>query len=519
MPGQILLYRAGRLKYDYGQDRATNADYGNGIHAAFADLASGDLLLIGPGQYDVVNATITASNVRVLANPEGTIFSRAGSSNYTHLLKVTGSNNIILGIHCDGLGAANTGTGFGIWSTGTRNQFIHCGALNTRGTVADNGDGSGIKIDNVSDNVVQEFYGWHNDYNSIWAINTNRLAVKGGRIYHAHDRSVGINATTNLDLITIEGLYCYRDYPMSADATGTAGMVSNVDSGKQISELVVRNNQFIDEDTVSPGISYDTASVGFGAKVVKLQNCKRLLFDGNQIWHGTENGSYDVRSFWFESTAGGNQPCESVVFTNNWLADCFQQSLKLPHLICENNAFGMRQLSQDYVWYYLACEYARFANNHFNMRNGNCFYTDSGMAVTDYYEFENNLFDCNHAGTSYVFQQNNNFNLTTMAGRFMFDKSNRIINRGAGSAYRSNNVSVNQVLTTDKNADLIWDSSNAGAGAGQVPTVTTAPYFTGITAPAADGVRILAKHWNPAGSGVAAIREFMANGGAWVKYP
>lgn len=453
--GQILIYRDGLPYRDYGDTRVTTDDYGTGFLAACAALADDDILVLGPGVYTTVNATIAAARVHVIAN--GTVIKRKTATNYTHLVKVTGNDCIIDGLKVNGGGASNTGSGFGFWVTGDRCRLKNVQAISTRGTTVDNGDGSTIKIDDCTDTVLDGFYSYDAEYAGLWLNKTPRCFISNVSVVDAGNRSLSLNSSVALDLITVTNFNAVAN---------TAGCKSrwntNIDTAITLRELQMTNVTLVDTDMISAGVSYQDES----SQMIKFQNIERVLWDRVTLTHGsaTGSGSPAARTVYIQTEEGPgepNTPPDLWVMKNCSLSSAISCELKLPKLICENTHFGVRD-ENDYneLFYRLRCEYAEFKDCVLDSGSKTqIFEMGSDTADTDRYVFKRCQFKSNSASSTYVMNHSDDEDLTTLAGCFVCDESNTFDNVGAGTMYRSDNVHGNLILTTDANGDMLFDDT------------------------------------------------------------
>jgi len=505
-PGQMLLIRAGNVVADYGNSRVSAADYGNGFLAALAAAQSGDTLMCGPLCASLVNATLTASNVKILCT--GTELNRSG--NYTHLFKSTGDDNYVEGLIANGAGTANTGSGVGLYITGDRNHFHQCEANGTRGTTPTNGDGTGLRIDGNTDTVITSYRSTDSGYNAVWFRTANRVTLDGAEIVNCV-RSMGFNSTTDLDWIQVSNVNA-----VNSTVGNSALMNMNIDDGVALDELRMTNIALTDTDMISAGYSYNSAS---GNQLMKLQNTTNIYLDNVNLTHGLNAGAGGGRTFYIQSYLGNVAP-DRLIVKNSSFSDNMVFGLKVPYMLWEGCRFGVRQSQATVAWYTLHAELAQFHGCEFNIHGASrVFTTSASQATTDRYEFKHSKFKADNASNVFLTQLSGSGNLGTYAGNILFDETNSLSNSGAGDFLRSNDRFETLAWTTDRNGDMLLDDGNIWSGSGSddgkhpIPG-GSAPYFSGLGVPA-NGKRIWNINWSPDDTQVVPEKGFISHGGEW----
>lgn len=516
--GEILLYRDGVLFRDYGDALTTTTALGTALKAAITALTADDILVVGPGVYSTADCTVAASNVRVIAN--GAVISKPSGTNYSHLIKVTGDDVQVLGVSVDGTAAANTGTGLGIHVTGDRCRLEKVSAKGTRGTTPGSGDGSAVKIDDCTDTVIDGLYIEDPEYSGLWLNKTPYCYVSNVRVVDAQNRSLSINSSVALDLIDIS------NFSAVANTAGCkARWNTNIDVGITLRELRMTNVTLVDTDMVGAGVSYQDES----SQMIKFQNIERVIWDGVTLVHGgaTGAGSPAARTVYIqdiESPGEDNTPPDLWVIKNSSFSSAFVCALKLPKLIVENSHFGVRD-ENDYneLFYRLQCNFAEFTDCVFDSGSKTqIFELGSDTNIADRYIFKRCDFRSNSASSTYIMNQSDDEDLTTLAGCFIFDETNTLDNAGAGTMYKTNNVNGNLVLTTNATGDLLWYDSIVGTGSGQHPDATAGPtYFADLAANAA-GTLIWNVNWEPGDaygtSNQSPVKCWKSNGTSWLAF-
>lgn len=453
--GEILIYRDDVLFADYGDTLTTSLEFGSALKSAITALEAGDTLVIGPGIYDTYNCTISVANVKVYG--EGAIIQRLPATNYTHLLKVDADDCIIQGVACNGAGASNTGTGYGIWVTGDRVQLKNVSAEQTRGTTADSGDGSTVKIDNCTDTLIDGLYSYDAGYTGLWLNKTTRAFISNVRVVDAVNRSLSINSTFDIDLITVTN---FNAIALTEGCSSTWN--TNIDETFTLGELRMTNVHLVDTDMVSAGVSYQDAS----HQMMKFQNIDRLYMKGCTFTHGSAigGGGYVARTIYLQAEEGvgeTNTPPDLWVMEDCTFDSVIGCELKLPKLIAKNCTFGRRDYN-DYseLFYRLRCSFASFDGCTFDSQSKTqIFELGEDTNLADRYVFKNNTFLSNSASSTYIMNQTDDEDLTTMAGCFICDATNTIDNVGAGTMYKTNNPHGNLLLNTNANGDMLFDDT------------------------------------------------------------
>lgn len=454
--GEILLYRDGLLFRDYGDTRLSSNDYGDGLKAAVAAMSVGDTLLVGPGVYNAVDVTMTAARAKAIFN--GSVIYKRSGSDYDHLFKSTGDDCVIQGLSVDGDAAVNaTGTGYGIHITGDRTRLLDASAESTRGQTVDSGHGSTVKIDDCNDVRVERLYSKDAGYTGLWLNKTPRFTCDGGYVLDAADKGLSVNSSVDLSLISISNWYGLAVTP------GTfARWNTNIDEGITLGEMRLNNVHLTDTDMISAGVSYEDES----SQMFKFQNIRKMIMNNSSFVHGSAIGVGPpaARTIYMqseESPGETNTPPEEWYINLCSFASAIVCELKLPYLIAKQSHFGSGNLD-DYneLFYRLRANYAKFEDCIFNTyAKTQVLEMGSDVANTDRYEFVNNRFTGESASSIRFMSQDDDVDLTTLAGCFLLDETNTFENTGAGEMYRSDNVNANLILTTNKNGDLLFDDT------------------------------------------------------------
>lgn len=510
----ILIYRDGLIARDYGASCKTTDEYGTALLAAITALTANDTLVIGPGIYTCVNATVAASNVKIYA--AGAEIRKKSATNYTHLLKVDGDDVLIDGLTLNGTGVANTGTGFGFHVTGDRLQLHNCAANGTLGTTASSGHGTACYLYQCADTLIHNYSSYNAGYAAIWMNGTVRTYINGAMVIDSNNRSLSITGAVDMDLIRIENFHAIAVTEGCSVLWNT-----NITDGYTLKELRVSNTDLTDTDMVSSGVSYNDAD---GHQMFKFQNMGKVVMDNVTLNHGTNSGAGAERSMYIQDFDLNTAPDE-LIMTNCSLADAFVCGLKIPYFVATNCRFGYRKLATAYneLFYFLRADYAKFDNCHFFQEaKPQCFEMGSDVANTDRYLFRSCRFESNSGSSTYIMNQSDDVDLTTLAGCFVFDETNSLDNVGAGTMYKTNNEFGDLILSTDANGDMLWDDTLVGTGAGKHPDDGgSSPYFTGLTAGRA-GLKIWNKNWETGDAdgdnNESPVKCWKSNGTSWLSY-
>lgn len=521
-PGQILHIRNGAVLQNYGDNRISQADYGNGILAAIAAAnQAGDIIDIGPMRAALVNATVTTAGVRIQGHETEIV----RSGNYTHMLRISGNDVEVRGLRLLGQGTANTGTGFGIYITGNRAIVDGCEVSGQRGTTATNGDGTCIRIDG-DDVTITNYVSRDAGYSSLSCHDSHRLVVDGATLIDQNHRAIavsGVGANPWIELKNIRSV--------AQTAGKFAYMNIHFSPGGSLGELRMTNVTLEEGDKYGSGVSFNDAD---GHNMIKIENTSRMILDNVQLLHGTNAGAGAVRSLYLQAD-GTNGPVDTLILKNCTIADAITANMKTNYLYADNTWFGWKQIGDhNELWYRLYASHAIFRNCTFNQWDkSKCFATYSTAtnadAANDFYEFYGNRFLANAGGDVHVFANgtgsgNGPFHFP---GRVIFDKTNTMENFGAGSLFRSSNDVEELILTTDANGDMLYDGSTGrhpvpGAGPSFFPTMDPGSIGTYVDPP--DGTKIWNTAYDPdavADSDPLRVMKkgWIFNGGTWKQIP
>lgn len=524
-PGHILHIRDGVILQNYGENRITEVDYGNGILAAIAAAnQAGDIIDIGPMRAALVNASIVNNGIRIRGHETEIV----RSGDYSYMLSITGDDVEVRGLRLLGEGTANTGTGYGIHiqPAAVRTIIENCEVSGHRGTTVTDGHGASIRIDG-DDCVIKDFLSRDAGYAALMMHNSNRLTVDGANIIDPH-RAMAITGTEDMDWINLQNIRAYRIAAPVIQADG-AYLNMNIDDGVALAELRMTNVSLEDGDMVAAGVSYND---GDGHQMFKAQNVTKLIMDNVQLLHGTNNGAGLVRSMYLQKFQSNVAP-EELIMRSCTLADAFICSEKVGYFHAEDCCFGFKHLA-DYneLFYRLYARHVRFDGCTFNIYGKSKVFAIyntvvNADAANDRYEFKNNRFTGSSGASQFVFKYNDgtdNGSLLPSIGRVQFDRTNKIENTDVvGEMYHSDNAAEELMADTDTNGDLLYDGT-----LGRHPAPGAGPaYFTGspsLPVPA-NGRRIWNVNYDPTFGGVenALILEehqgWIANGGSWKRIP
>jgi hypothetical protein len=522
-PGHILHIRDGVVLQNYGENRVSEADYGNGILAAIAAAnVTGDVVDIGPMRAALVNASINTAGVKVRGHETEIV----RSGDYTYMLRLNASDIEVRGLRILGEGIPNTGSGWGMHVSSTANRCIveNCEVSGQRGTTVINGDGTCIRVDG-DDCVIMGYVSRDAGYAALSMNNSDRLTVDGANIIDPH-RALAITGQANMSWINLRNIRAYRIAAPVVQADG-AYLNMNIDDGVSLGELRMTNVSLEDGDMIGAGVSYNDAD---GHQMFKAQNTTKIIMDNVQLLHGTNAGAGLVRSMYLQQFQANVAPDE-LIMKNCTLADAFICSEKIGYFHAEDCYFGKKHIS-DYneIFYRLFAEQVKFDGCTFNLHGKSKVFAifdtvRNPDAANDCYYFRNNRFIGSSASSQFVFKLNDgtdNGSLVPSVGRIIFDKSNTIENSGAGEMYHSDDAGEELITDTDANGDLLYDGT-----LGRHPAPGAGPaYFTGIPSlpVPANGRKVWNVNYDPVFGGVenALILEnhkgWIANGGAWRRW-
>lgn len=469
-PGTILLIRDNAVVLDGGDNRVTKADYGNGFKQVLAAAQSGDKIICGPGELELVDAELAQSNVKMYLL--GTQLK--ANNNHSYIFRSSGTDNEIHGLTVDGnatgLGG-NTLPGWGISITNHRNRLFHCAANNTIGdTIA---AGSGLHVLNSYEFWSTGFYSERAWYAGVLLDDSRNVVMRNTRIHNPLNRSFNIQGTQDINRVELDGFVATM---LGMPPTSVANPGGNMNYTGTVSDFILKDvHIWSDPDMYLPGYTYDHTT---GMQQLKMQNVKRVLMDNVTFDHGQNNQSYHY-SWRFESPANGNNLTEQVILRNVRCAGNISFGDMTPDYMDWDNVHVCTRFAYAGVCMFtVRAKEWRCRRSTFNCHGGTRVMTSAvNHDPTWEWDFERNQFIGDKATDLYVID---GAYIKQSAGRFRFVK-NKYINNGAGNFGVSNEENSSLTMTTNANGDMLWDQALIGTGIYKHPDPGAGPnYFPNL---------------------------------------
>lgn len=468
LPGQILLIRNGAVIRNYGDTRTTEADYGNGLKAAFAAVQAGDTIMCGPLVARLTDATCTVDNVRFIGNQ--TWIKPTAATNYSYLVRLNGAENCLWdGINFDGESQANSGVGNGL-----RLESAHlCRLQNFESNEiygsAGLSRGNGVSIVNSNDVLLKNYYSYGVLYAGVQLYDSDRAELHEIEVVDPDDRCFtwyNSSAMTRLYVSNFKGT--------TTTSTTTLVPFFNFNGDAALSDCVLKGLQLKAYDHVSAGVMANDTNF---RELMKFQNVTRMEISNSYFDHGTNSGTGYTKTVRLEIPSEGAAP-EELIIRDSKFAEGFvwgTDDQRVEYADFSGCRFGERQNDTgSLIWRPVATRWIN-TNCTFNVHaSGKAIEPSPYHLGTDSWEFHNCRFLANGSADVEVFGGSYPFMVAKSAGRCIF-RGATFDNASTGNWHISRYSQVNLTMSTDASGDMLFN--DAAIGTTEVQSV----YLTGAT--------------------------------------
>lgn len=501
--GQLLQIRSGAVIADHADTAATASEFGTALTTAIAALQAGDTLHMRGFEASGKNWDVTTNNVRIIAE-EVTLLPQA---NWDFALRLnTIDDCYVQGLHVDGKSTANTGLGICYWINGDRNVLRGNSSANTRGQTA-----QAASVWQYTGDDCAVFN--HESTNDAWfgvAAGGNRFVLDGFRCIDPISRALNPFApVAALDYQVYRSIYAVQTVALTS-----ASIMFNANFDNPISDLYLEDFFFHHGDNYLPGYSWNDGA-GVTAQMAKWQNTTRMHMKNGWINHGRNEDTGNSLSWRIDSPpeVGIDELYVDNVYHAGAISLTDNQT-PVKYMRFTNCHFGGRnsQFFRGLVGRFKCADFLAESCT-FNSHDIDCFDIDTEHEATDWFRVLNCRFLSNHASNRYVLLPASAESLAANIGRVVF-YNNTLDNTGAGTMYRADNEFEELALTTDASGNLLFDAALVGTGAGKHPAPGAGPnYFSGLTVPSQNGVRIYNTEYTTGGGMTYPERVWVSNAG------
>ena len=508
--GAIWLVRDNEIVKDYADTRVSESDYGAGLQQALSDAVAFDKIICGPGRFQGTDILADAPDVTIIFHDTELL---ADSATYDQIFHVgaTALRNRVIGLRTRDSNPAVTGEGAGIRVNGNQSQILNCSGYGHKGTTSTKGYGLWCI---GADLEIRGYYAEDCQYTGIRSTDANRLLIADSYLVNngtgsAANRCMQIEGSLTMDSVTITNTKCLSN-------VADTGALINISTAGYIAELRLHGVQIINKDQISSGISYDTPN---REQCLKVQRVGALHISDCSFRHGTNQGAGG-----YVTGMAMDEPAEQLYITNSNFSDgcsLISNSNRNERTLIQNCRFGLDQAELPgslFVWAPNG-RHVSFINNEFNCHSAfRCFsFTNENAQLDDVLEIVGNTFvGDKDANQSIADDTDGGSNLQTNPRRMIVSDNVFVQTNVGGFEFRPSDwettfgsEELNLSMSTDRNGDLMWDSTRVGSG----PTegFPAAP-FTQVNG--RKGQRIIDVSWSGTGT-----RVWQFGGTAWAPVP
>lgn len=527
--GAIWHVRDNDVIHDYADTRVSAADYGAGLQQALGatgqtSLLAGDKLIVGPGRFTFDALSCTVDDVEIIFH--GTILEVTDAATFTNailfqgdrvslrglrglvgsavtdfstFLRFEGVDGDIDDIEVDGANVANAGAGNGIVITGNRCWLRNSSFKDMEG--GDSFSGRGIYVASAADCIVEGCKSAGNNYTGMRVSNANRFTLRRTLFYNNDIRGLEVDGSVlgSAEFFKLEHVTSLVD----SNAASGAQAFLNLDTGFTYNHCVIDNVHVIDDDQISPGVSFNVPGsqvqqMKFGEPGVPF--AKEIAITNSHFRHG-DNSTNTVYGIAFDAN-----PDRLQLLNNVFSGGIGIHASRFEEFHCEGNHFGIDDINNP-IWMFrwLPAGRVTIKNNIFDSgtTNTQVFEDDSAAAQSnDYLRLLDNVFRGSNASDINLLEEPPNI---VSDPRCVVSQGNSYNNFGGGSFIISSDANAYLMLHTDRNGDMLYDSAD-----GSMPSPGTHPNYFG-SVPGILGQKI----WNTKFAG-AGIQYWSYDGSDWI---